>query len=144
MVHESMVGPLADPSCKCRGLQGYVTSLPISCSTYIRPGLGQAWLARSQSLLARIHRLEGSSSSGSSGRPQSLGERFPYTSSEETRDAERATTEADARTHSPDYVEARGMLIPAVDHYARALELAESQSSVDGDILAEVTESFLT
>ncbi|RVX65836.1 hypothetical protein B0A52_10293 [Exophiala mesophila] len=107
-------------------------------------GLGQAWLARSQSLLARIHRLEGSSSSGSSGRPQSLGERFPYTSSEETRDAERATAEADARTHSPDYVEARGLLIPAVDHYARALELAESQGSVHGDILAEAAEANMS
>lgn len=101
-------------------------------------GLGQAWLARSQSVLARIHRTEGSSSSGSSGRPQSLPDRFAYSSSEEARDAERATAEADARAHTADYVEARGMLIPAVDYFSRAIEVAERAGLLTGELLSEV------
>lgn len=101
-------------------------------------GLGQAWLARSQSVLARIHRTEGSSSSGSSGRPQSMSERFAYSSSEEARDAERATAEADLRAHTADYVEARGMLIPAVDYFSRAIEVADREGRLTGDLLSEV------
>ncbi|ETI20479.1 hypothetical protein G647_08516 [Cladophialophora carrionii CBS 160.54] len=101
-------------------------------------GLGQAWLARSQNVLARIHRTEGSSSSGSSGRPQSLSDRFAYSSSEEARDAERATAEADARAHTADYVEARGMLIPAVDYFSRAIEVGERDGVLAGELLSEV------
>ncbi|OAL17501.1 hypothetical protein AYO22_11633 [Fonsecaea multimorphosa] len=101
-------------------------------------GLGQAWLARSQSVLARIHRTEGSSSSGSSGRPQSLSERLSYSTAEESRDAERATAEADARAHTPDYVEARGMLIPAVDYFSRAVDVAERDGELAGELLSEV------
>lgn len=107
--------------------------------TYIRTGLGQAWLARSQSLLARIHRQEGSSSSGSSGRPQSLGERLSFSASDEARDAARAAAEADARAHTADYVEARVMLIPAVDYFSRAITLAERDGGLDGDLLSEVS-----
>ncbi|KIW76659.1 hypothetical protein Z517_09103 [Fonsecaea pedrosoi CBS 271.37] len=101
-------------------------------------GLGQAWLARSQSVLARIHRTEGSSSSGSSGRPQSLSERLSYSTAEESRDAERATAEADARAHTADYVEARGMLIPAVDYFSRAVNVAERDGEPTGELLSEV------
>ncbi|OAG41294.1 hypothetical protein AYO21_04457 [Fonsecaea monophora] len=100
-------------------------------------GLGQAWLARSQSVLARIHRTEGSSSSGSSGRPQSLSERLSYSTAEESRDAERATAEADARAHTADYVEARGMLIPAVDYFSRAVNVAERDGEPTGELLSE-------
>ena len=104
-------------------------------------GLGQAWLARSQNVLARIHRTEGSSSSGSSGRPRSLSDRFAYSSSEEARDAERATAEADARAHTADYVEARGMLIPAVDYFSRAIDVAERNGQLTGELLSEVSHS---
>jgi tetratricopeptide (TPR) repeat protein len=107
-------------------------------------GLGQAWLARSQNVLARIHRTEGSSSSGSSGRPQSLSDRLAYSSSEEARDAERATAEADARAHTADYVEARGMLIPAVDHFARAIEVAERNGEPSGELLSEAAEANMS
>lgn len=100
--------------------------------------MGQAWLARSQSILARIHCQEGSISSGSSGRPRSLGELPPYSSSEEARDAERAAAEADARAHSGDYVEARTMLIPAVDYFSRAIDVADRDGGLDGDLLSEV------
>ncbi|KIW25355.1 uncharacterized protein PV07_08540 [Cladophialophora immunda] len=107
-------------------------------------GLGQAWLARSQSVLARIHRTEGSSSSGSSGRPQSLSERLSYSTAEESRDAERATAEADARAHTADYVEARGMLIPAVDYFSRAVDVAERDGELAGELLSEAAEANMS
>ena len=120
-------------------LRGKDTGLPIlQSSTYIRVGLGQAWLARSQNVLARIHRTEGSSSSGSSGRPRSLSDRFSYTSAEEARDAERAAVEADTRAHTADYVEARGILIPAVDYFTRAVNVAERDGRLSGELLSEV------
>ncbi|KAI1626058.1 hypothetical protein EDD37DRAFT_329510 [Exophiala viscosa] len=103
-------------------------------------GVGQAWLARSQIALARIHRVEGSSSSGSSGRPHSMSERMSYSSAEEARDAERAIMEADARAHTADYVEARGMLIPAVDYFVRAVELADRDGGTTGELLSEAAE----
>lgn len=120
-------------------LRGLFLAYQSASLTYIRAGLGQAWLARSQSLLARIHRLEGSSSSGSSSRPQSLGETHLYSSSEEARDAGRAAAEADARAHTADYVEARGRLIPAVDYFSRAVTAAERDGRLDGDLLSEVS-----
>jgi hypothetical protein len=67
-----------------------------------------------------------------------LTDRFAYSSSEEARDAERATAEADARAHTADYVEARGMLIPAVDYFSRAVEVAERVGELTGELLSEV------
>lgn len=106
-----------------------------SCSI----GLGQNWLARSQAALSRIHRQEGGSSSGSSGRPLSTNDRIGYSSSEEAREADRANVEADARAHTADYVEARGMLIPAVDFLSRAVEITEADGTLTGDLLSEVS-----
>jgi len=67
-----------------------------------------------------------------------MSERISYSSVEEARDAERAISEADARAHTADYVEARGMLIPAVDYFVRAVELAERDSTLTGELLSEV------
>ncbi|KIW14756.1 hypothetical protein PV08_07540 [Exophiala spinifera] len=106
-------------------------------------GLGQNWLARAQASLSRIHRQEGGSSSGSSGRPLSTNDRTGYTSSEEAREADRANVEADARAHTADYVEARGMLIPAVDFLARAVEVAEVDGRLTGNLLSEAAESLM-
>ena len=125
-----------------RGKSTY-TAYQSVITTYIILGLGQAWLCRSQNVLARIHRAEGSSSSGSSGRARSLSDRLVYTSSEEARDTERATAEADARAHTADYVEARGMLIPAVEYFSRAVTLAERDGLLSGELLAEVKKYFL-
>ncbi|EXJ81611.1 hypothetical protein A1O1_07676 [Capronia coronata CBS 617.96] len=102
-------------------------------------GLGQAWVARSQSVLARIHRLEGSSSSGSSGRPRNSSDRFSYSSVEDAQEAERATAEADVRAHTADYVEARGMLIAAVDYFTRAIDVAVRYGRLSGELLSEVS-----
>jgi len=106
-------------------------------SLTVGTGLGQAWLSRSQSILARIHRQEGSSSSGSSGRP-TASDRLSYTSSEDAREAERAAVEADARAHTADYVEARGLLLPAVEYFARAVNTAERNGLLRGELLSEV------
>ncbi|KIV83209.1 hypothetical protein PV11_05256 [Exophiala sideris] len=107
-------------------------------------GAGQAWLARTQTALARIHRTEGSSSSGSSGRPHSMSERVSYSTAEEARDAERAIMEADARAHTADYVEARGTLIPAVDYFVRAVELADRDGGLTGELLSEAAETNMS
>ena len=102
-------------------------------------GLGRGWLSRSQRALARIHRDEGSSSSGlSSGRPGTGGS-AAYTSSDEARDAARAAAEADARIHTPDYVEARGILLPSTDHFNRAVTAAERRGLLTGELLALVS-----
>lgn len=94
---------------------------------------------RSQETLARIHRQEGSSSSGrSSGRPYSGSDRMSYTSSDDARDTERAISEADTRAHTADYVEARGLLLPAIEYLSRAVTLCEDAGRVNGDILSMV------
>jgi hypothetical protein len=102
-------------------------------------GLGQGWLSRAQHALARIHRQEGSSSSGaSSGRP-GTGQSVAYTASDESRDAAQAAAEADARVHTADYVEARGILLPATEYFSRAVNMAERRGRLTGDLLATVS-----
>jgi len=106
-------------------------------------GLGQAWLARAQACLARIHRLEGSSSSGSSGWRGGPGSHV-YTSSDEARDAARAAEEADARLHTPDYVEARGILLPSTEYFTRAVNSAELTGQMTGDLLTQAAEAYMS
>lgn len=67
-----------------------------------------------------------------------MSDRFSYSSVEEARDAERATADADARAHTADYVDARGMLIPAVDYFSRAIRKAERDGGLTGELLSEV------
>ena len=104
-------------------------------------GLGQAWLARAQAPLVRIHREEGSpssgSGSGSAGRPGTSGSQT-YTASDDARDFARSAAEADARLHTADYVEARGILLPATEYFKKAVEAADSQSQLTGDLLSLV------
>ncbi|ETN43503.1 uncharacterized protein HMPREF1541_02662 [Cyphellophora europaea CBS 101466] len=102
-------------------------------------GLGHAWLLRAQRILARIHRQEGSSSSGASSGQRSAGRAYSITSSEDAREAARQNIEADARAGGPDYVEARGMLLPATEHFQRAVAAAERAGRSSGDCLASVS-----
>lgn len=96
-------------------------------------------MSRSQPALARIHREEGSSSSGkSSGRP-GTGNDASYTSTDDARDAARAVAEADARIHTADYVEARGILLPSTEYFTRAISVAERKGALTGDLLALVS-----
>ncbi|KAK5451593.1 hypothetical protein LTS15_007853 [Exophiala xenobiotica] len=66
-----------------------------------------------------------------------MNDRASYTSSEDAREAERAVIEADARAQTADYVEARGMLIPAVDYFFRAVDAADGEGRLTGELLSE-------
>jgi hypothetical protein len=84
-------------------------------------GLGQMWLSRAQPALARIHASQGSSPSVASGSPRS-----------------ESATEAERRVGTADYVEARGLLQPAMEYLERAVTAASNQDVVSGDLLAKV------
>lgn len=76
-------------------------------------GLGQMWLSRAQPSLARIH--AGQSRAGSE-----------------------SATEAERRVGAAEYVEARGILQPAVEYLEKAVAAASKQSALAGDLLAKV------
>lgn len=108
-------------------------------------GLGQAWLARAQACLARIHHEEGSpsSGSGSGGRPGTSGSQS-YTTSDDARDFARAAADADARLHTADYVEARGILLPATEYFRKAVDAADNQSRLTGELLSFAAEAHMS
>ena len=47
-------------------------------------------------------------------------------------DFARAVADADARLHTADYVEARGILLPAIEYLKKAVDAAETQSRLGG------------
>jgi hypothetical protein len=97
-------------------------------------GLGQGWLSKAQAPLARIHRDEGSSgSSGSSGSTYFCLPQYNQT------DEEADIAAAEARKSNADYVEARTILMPAVDFFERAVAEARSQGVLTGQLLAQVS-----
>ncbi|MCJ1367777.1 hypothetical protein MMC16_006911 [Acarospora aff. strigata] len=98
-------------------------------------GLGQAWTLKAHPFLERIQREERSISSGSSQPHSGNGD---YTPSDDEREAARAAAELDARLNTADYVEARGMLLPAAEYFQRAVRAAEEQRLLDGDILTTI------
>jgi hypothetical protein len=73
-----------------------------------------------------------------------MNDRASYTSSEDAREAERAVIEADARAQTEDYVEARRMLIPAVDYFVRAVDAANGEGRLTGELLSEVSSTAQT
>lgn len=62
-----------------------------------------------------------------------------YTSSDDAHDAARAAAEADARIHTADYVEARGILLPATEYFSRAVGVAQARNALSGRLLALVS-----
>ena len=52
----------------------------------------------------------------------------------------RAFAEAEQRLHTADYVEARGILLPATEYLQRAVDAARSQGNVTGSLLSTVRE----
>lgn len=74
--------------------------------------LGQAWLWKSQFWLAKIHHED--------------------SNEDDDRVAER-------RRHTPNYVEARAALIPAVDFFVRVVECASQQRCLTGELLVLVS-----
>ena len=99
-------------------------------------GIGQSWLSRAQPVLARIHRVEGSSSSSNGSSVRSAPSH--YSTSDEERQSAAATAEAERRAGTQDYVEARGLLQPATEYLERAVAAATAQRAMSGDLLATV------
>lgn len=99
-----------------------------------KAGIGQYWLSKAQPYLARLPDNSSSSGGGSSQNP---GEEY------QQQQAKGNTTDEDARLNTADYVEARAVLIPAVDYFARAVSAAYSQSALTGELLATVPIVFL-
>ena len=97
-----------------------------------------AWLARAQPALTRMHRLDGASSSSEGSSQWSAPS---VTSSEDERQSAAAKAEAERRSGTADYVEARGSLQPAIDYLERALAAATAQRSLSGELLATVCTS---
>ena len=61
-----------------------------------------------------------------------------FTSSDDARENARAMIEADARAGTPDYVEARGMLLPSTEYFQRAVTAAERKNILTGQLLSLV------
>lgn len=100
-------------------------------------GIGQNWLWRAQPCLARIHVEDGSVSSTNSADRISIAS--SYGEAEYERDINQAATEANACRHTADYVEARGILLPATEYFTRAVEAADLQKVLTGDLLSSVS-----
>lgn len=94
--------------------------------------IGRNWLLRAQKSLAKIHHNEpdSSSSGASSGHPLSR--------SEEQRQVTRAEVEANEQLHTSDYVEARGILLPATEYLKCAVDKARTQGVLTGYLLTQV------
>ncbi|KAH7123937.1 hypothetical protein B0J11DRAFT_580693 [Dendryphion nanum] len=99
---------------------------------------GQNWLQRAQKSLAKIHATERhSSSSGGSAD-------VPLSRSEEVQRRIRAAIEAEDRLSTADYVEARGILLPATEYLKRAVVAARTQGAVTGNLLSMAAEAYMS
>ena len=97
-------------------------------------GLGHAWLLKSQQMLARIHSSGGSlSSEGGSSPTRHRSSRWRHLSQVANGD------EDAARINSPNYIEARDLLRPSLDSFARAVSAADAQGVVAGELLELVS-----
>jgi hypothetical protein len=94
--------------------------------------VGRNWLLRAQNPLAKIYEAEGSSSNSEGS------QNLPSSSGEEQEQAARAALEAEQSLQTADYVEARGLLLPAVEYFKRAVDITRVQNKVDGPLLATV------
>jgi hypothetical protein len=94
--------------------------------------IGNNWLLRAQKSLAKIYQEERGSSSSSTTSTSNLWghEREVLTA--------RAFAEAEQALHTADYVEARGILLPAIEYLSRAVDKAQAQENVTGMLLATV------
>jgi hypothetical protein len=86
---------------------------------------------RAQKSLANVHRAERGSSSSSGASVTAPGHDFEEVSA-------RAFAEAEQRLYTADYVEARGILLPAIEYLQRAVDTAHTQSVVTGSLLSTV------
>ncbi|KAF2270382.1 hypothetical protein CC78DRAFT_573656 [Lojkania enalia] len=103
--------------------------------------VGKNWLLRAQKSLAKIHQAERTSSSSGSGHGS---QEYPLSRSEEEQQAFRAEREAEDRLHTADYVEARGILLPATEYLKRAVNTAQAQNKIHGDLLSTAAEAYMS
>ena len=64
---------------------------------------------------------------------------MPLSASEEDRNTKRSNAEAESRLYTSDYVEARGVLLPAIEYLKHAVEAARTQDGTTGELLATVS-----
>lgn len=90
--------------------------------------IGRNWLLRAQKSLANVARVEGGSSSSEGSTLRS----------ERQTMGSRVIAEDEMRLHAADYVEARGLLLPATEYFQRAVTAAKAQGIVTGILLSAV------
>ncbi|OAL07250.1 hypothetical protein IQ06DRAFT_288991 [Phaeosphaeriaceae sp. SRC1lsM3a] len=105
----------SSPTCQC----------PLTSSV-----IGRNWLSRAQKSLANIYRADRGSSSSSAASASA--------SQDSEAKRERALAEAEQALNTADYVEARGILSPAVDYLQRAVTAAYARGTVSGTVLVTV------
>ncbi|KAH7372264.1 hypothetical protein BKA66DRAFT_572386 [Pyrenochaeta sp. MPI-SDFR-AT-0127] len=97
--------------------------------------IGRNWLLRAQKALANIARAERGSASS---------EGSTYSQIERQTSGTTAVAEAEARLHTADYVEARGLLSPATEYLQRAVHAAKTQGRVTGSLLSTAAEAHMS
>ncbi|KAK7180745.1 hypothetical protein PSPO01_13187 [Paraphaeosphaeria sporulosa] len=100
--------------------------------------IGQNWLHRAQKSLAKIHLSERSSTSSGGSQYVEL------SASEEDRQTKRSNAEAECRLYMSDYVEARGVLLPAVEYLKHAVDTARTQDKITGELLSTAAEAYMS
>lgn len=113
-------GSIADLSAWCEREWNRVLSTDGTNIDALR-GLGQAWLSKAQYWLSKIHLEEGSSSG----------------TEEDDRIQEK-------RRHTANYVEARAVLIPAVEFFGRAVQNSHIRQCLTGELLALRAEACMS
>jgi hypothetical protein len=94
--------------------------------------IGKNWLLRAQKPLASIQRIEGDSSSSGASLP------LAHSNDHDQPRVSRATVFAEERLHTAEYVEARGILLPATEYLQRAVDAAQAQNKANGEHLSTV------
>ena len=97
-------------------------------------GIGQGWLSRAAPALTRINRNIAPSSSSRRSAPC-------IASSEDERLTAAQIADAERRVGTADYVEARGLLQPAVEYLERAVATAPGQRALSGELLITVSDA---
>lgn len=90
-------------------------------------------------MLARVHVVDGSSSGDS---PRSFPERTVASQFEDLSLEDPELSGPETFLHTEDYVEARGILLPATEYLKRAVEESLNAQQISGDLLILVSFRF--
>lgn len=128
----------AKPDCSTHRSVSALSRRGYSARLIVLLGLGHSWLMKAQRFLAIIHREDASTSSGTSNDVTSPSA-VSYTQQDDDVDHEQAVSEATARLHTANYVEARALLEPATDFLSRAVRAADGENRLTGALLTLVS-----